>query len=316
MADINQTPVLEQEPKKRNNRSVIYIILIIALVLLDGYWYFKNHTSQEQLNSQGQTINSDSSHIADLDSRYHEEMDSLYSYRGQNATLDSLLKIKINQLSGMEKSLATAQRQKKLDDTQYQKDITDLNSMSSDLKSQIADLQKQNGILISRNDSLGKNLEVSEGNNQQLTQENTTLGTKLTKASLLVPINIIGEGIKVTSSGKEKETANNKKAKKIKVAFDIPSNNTIDAGDKTFYLVLMDPKGAILSDQAQGSGTFTLAESTDQQQYTASKTVSFNQQKMHVDIEWNNIAGFDEGDYTAEIFQDGYLTGKSVIKLK
>jgi hypothetical protein len=316
MADVNQSPTLEEEPKKRNNRSIIYIVLIVALVLLDGYWYFKNHNSQQQLNSQNQTINSDSSHIADLDSRYHMEMDSLYSYKGQNATLDSLLKIKINNLAEMERSLATAQRTKRLDDGRYQRDIDTLNAMTSDMKNQIADLQKQNGILISRNDSLGKNLETSEGNNQQLTQQNTTLTTKLTKASLLVPVNVMGEGIKVASNGKEKETANNKKAKKIKVSFDIPANSTIDAGDKTFYLVLMDPKGAILGDQTQGSGMFNLAESSGQQQYTTSKTVSFNQQKQHVEIEWNNSNGFDEGNYTAEIFQDGYLTGKSTIRLK
>ena len=315
MTDLNQSPIPEQDPGNKNKNSTIYIVLIIVLVALSGFWFFKNHQSSQQLSSQGLLLNSDSIHIADLSSRYHSEMDSLYSYRGQNATLDSLLTIKINQLAGMEKSLAFAQRTKKLDDAQYQKNLDILTAMSNDMKTQIADLQSQNNVLVSKNDSLGNSIEVSEGNNQQLTMQNTTLNTKLTKASLLVPTNILGEGIKIKSSGKEVSTVYNKKAKKIKVAFDIPANNTIDAGDKTFYLVLMDPKGTVLSDPSQGSGSFTVAESTDQQNYTTSKTVSYKQDVQHLEFEWNG-AGFDEGNYTAEIFQDGYLTGKGTIKLK
>jgi hypothetical protein len=316
MTDTNQPPIQEQEPKKKNDRSIYYIIVIILLVLMVLFLYNKVRQGALTVSNQSLTINSDSAHIADLDARYHAEMDSLYSYKGQNATLDSLLKIKIHQLAGMESSLATAKKTNKLDEAEYQKNVDALNSMVGDLKNQIADLQKQNGILIQKNDSLGKSLEVSEGNNQQLTEQNASIGAKLTKASLLVPVNIMGEGVSVASNGKEKTTANNKKAKKIKVAFDIPANNTIDAGDKTFYLVLTDPKGNVLNDLSQGSGVFKIAETTNQQQYTASKTVSYNQQKQHVEIEWNSTTGFDVGSYTAEIYQDGYLTGKGTIKLK
>jgi len=316
MAEMNQYPVNEQDGKKKN-RSVIYVILIIALVLLDGYWYVKNHQSEQQVTSERQTINSDSGRIADLNTRYHVEMDSLMSYKGQNATLDSLLNIKINQLAKMEKSLASAQRARKLDDAQYEKNIADLNAMVTDMKNQIADLEKQNGILITKNDSLGKSLTVSVGNEQQLTHQNTTLNTKLTKASLLVPVNVLGEAIKVSSSGKESTTSNTKKAKRIKVTFDVPANDNIDAGSKTLYLVLADPKGTVLADQAQGSGVFALADSAaGQQQYTVSKTIAFDQKKQHVDVEWNNTAGFEKGDYTLKIYQDGYLTGQNVIKLK
>lgn len=318
MAEMNESPVNEQggKTKQRKNRGIIYVVLIIALVLMDGYLYVKNHQSQNQITSQKQTLNTDSSRIVDLNARYHEEMDSLLSYKGQNATLDSLLNIKINQLKNMQKSLAAAQRAKKLDDEQYKKNIDDLNAMISDMKNQIADLEKQNGVLITKNDSLGKSLTVSEGNNQQLTQQNTTLNSKLTKASLLQPENVIGEGIKVSSSGKETITANTKKAKKIKVAFDIPANDNIDAGNKTLYMVLSDPKGTVLTDQAQGSGVFQLADGSGQQQYTASKTIAFDQKKQHVEFEWSSATAFEKGNYLVKIFQDGYMTGASVIKMK
>jgi len=316
MADMNQSP--SQEPKQGNNRSTLYIVLIIILILINigGYLYFSGRLHNTQTASN-QAQSQDSIHIADLDARYHAEMDSLYSYKGQNATLDSLLKIKINQLTGMERSLATAKKNGKIEEAEYQKNIDALNSMVGDLKNQIADLQQQNHILVVKNDSLGKSLEAAEGVNQQLSQQNTNLGTKLTKASLLFAENIVGEAVKVTSNGKEKTTANNKKAKRMKVSFDIAANSGIDAGDKTFYLVLTDPKGTVLTDQSQGSGVFKVAETTDQQQqYTASKTISYNQQKQHVEIEWSSTNGFDIGNYSAEIYQDGYIIGKGTIKLK
>ena len=62
---------------------------------------------------------------------------------------------------------------------------------------------------------------------------------------------------------------------------------------------------------------FKVAETTDQQQqYTASKTISYNQQKQHVEIEWSSTNGFDIGNYSAEVYQDGYIIGKGTIKLK
>lgn len=315
MIDSDETPV--QEPQKKNNHTGIYITVIVILVLVCGYLAISIHRSSQVVTAQTQTINTDSLHFADLSTRYHMEMDSLYSYKGQNATLDSMLNIKIAKLKEMENNLAVARRNGKLAAMQYQKSLDTLNAMMGNLKQQIADLQSQNHVLIVKNDSLGSSLTTEVTNNQQLTQQNGTLTTKLTKASLLVPQNFTSEAIKVTSSGKEKATANDKKAKRVKINFDVPANGDIDAGDKTFYLVLTDPKGNVLIDLAQGSGTFKLAEDTSkQQQYTLSKTVPYNMQTMHVSMEWTNPTGFVEGNYTAEIYQDGYLTGKGTLKLK
>lgn len=315
MIDSNETPV--QEPQQNKNRSGIYITVIVVLVLICGYLAFSNHRSSQVVTAQDQTINTDSLHIADLDTRYHMEMDSLYSYKGQNASLDSMLNNKIAKLKEMENNLAVARKNGKLAAAQYQKSIDTLNAMMGNLKLQIADLQSQNHVLIVKNDSLGSSLTAEQSNNQQLSQQNGTLSTKLTKASLLVPQNFTSEAVKVTSSGKEKTTENEKKAKRVRINFDVPSNNDIDGGDKTFYLVLTDPKGNVLTDESQGSGAFKLAEDTAKQQpYTLSKTVPYNSQTMHVSMEWTNPNGFVEGNYIAEIYQDGYLTGKGTLKLK
>jgi len=320
MTDENETPV--QEPQQKNDRSTAYIVLIVILVLACGYLVFSNHRSSQVVTAQTQTLNTDSIHIVDLDARYHSEMDSLYSYKGQNASLDTILNNRIAKLSEMEKNLAIAKRNGKLAADQYQKSIDTLNTMVGDLKNQIADLQSQNHVLIVKNDSLGTSLTTAVTTNQQLTTTNTTLSTKLTKASLLVPQNFTSEAVKLTSSGKERTTANDKKAKRVRINFDVPANNDIDAGDKTFYLVLTDPKGNVLSDVSQGSGLFKLAEinGTDtigqQEQYTLAKTVPYNLQTLHVEMEWTNPSGFVEGNYIAEVYQDGYLTGKGTLRLK
>ncbi len=306
----------EQEPKKRNRRSVIYLVLILALALLGSFLNLKNRELQKQLTIQSKTFTIDSLRFADLDDRFHAEMDSLYSYKGQNATLDSLLNIKIKKLAGMEKSLAVARSTKKMDDSYYEKNLADLDSMTDDMKNQIAEMQQQNGILNSKNDSLGKNIAESATTSQQLTQMKATLTTKLARASLLMPVNTMSGGIKVNASGKETTTSKIKKAKRIRVAFDIPATIRADSGSKTFYLVLTDTKGTVLTDPAQGSGVFQTAENATQQQYTTSKTISFNKLKQHVEMEWSSTTAFVKGDYTAEIYQDGYLTDKSVIKLK
>lgn len=175
----NLIPIPKPSKLRTTQFYIVIVLYFFILIMINGYFYYHRTMQQFQTaNTEGPIINQDSTRIADLDARYHAEMDSLYSYKGQNATLDSLLRNKINQLSVMGMNLDQDKENGKLDEFNYEKDIDALNSLVNDLKNQITDLQGQNHILIERsdsinntlmkeNDSLGKSLEIPAGTMNQ-----------------------------------------------------------------------------------------------------------------------------------------------------
>jgi len=238
------------------------------------------------------------------------------SYKGQNAQLDSIIAVKEKTLLDMKNSYASLQKEKKLSEAEYNKQITNLNGVVSDLQNQIEQLKTQLNVQITKNDSLGKSLASQISANQQLSSTNEQLSKKVSVASLLKPSNIKASGIRTKSSGKEDETDNAKKAEKLKVCFDVPVNDVADAGEKTFYVRIISPEGVTLAVESSGSGVLKKADTGESIQYTTTTTIDYSQQPVNACAEWQQTAPYTKGTYTAEIYQDGYLTGSQKFDLK
>ena len=118
------------------------------------------------------------------------------------------------------------------------------------------------------------------------------------------------------SSGKESETDNAKKAEKLKVCFDVPENLVADPGEKTFLVRIISPEGTTMAVQSSGSGTFMVAGSGEQRQYTTSTTIDYDQKPKNVCTYWQQTTPYAQGNYTVEVYQDGYLLSTKKFELK
>ena len=216
----------------------------------------------------------------------------------------------------MRANLNREKKQRQLSQTEYKAQLDNLNTMIADLSSKIDALQKENGVLMVRTDSLGKDISQKQSTISELQSTNTNLSQKVTVASLLIPSHIVAEGIREKSSGKEAETSRASKVQHLKVCFDIPQNKVSETGSKTFIVRLLGPDGAVLTGQ-EGSGTFTRVETNEQMQYSTTTTIDYQQNaQAGICTKWNQSAPFQAGNYSAEIYQDGYLIGKQNFALK
>ena len=315
MADEQPRPN-EPVPQRKNNRTVFIVLLVLLLIAIQVYLYLKytqRNTENQKLTEQ---VNADSVRIADLGMKYQEALANVESYKGQNAQLDSIIAVKEKALLDIKNNYNSLQKEKKLSEAEYNKQINGLNGIVSDLQNQIIVLQQQNKILISKNDSLGKSLAEQITTSNQLATSNEELSKKVSVASLLKPTSINATGTRAKSSGKEEETNNAKKAEKLKVCFDVPANAVADAGEKTFYVRIISPEGVTLNVQSAGSGVIKREDSGEMVQYTTSTTVDYNQQATNSCAYWQQSAPYTKGTYTAEIYQDGYLVGTQKFELK
>jgi hypothetical protein len=133
----------------------------------------------------------------------------------------------------------------------------------------------------------------------------------------LIPTHIEAVGVHDKSNGKVSETNHASKAQHLRVCFDVPQNKVAETGSKTFLIRILNPDGSVLATDNQGSGVFTAVETGAQMQYTTSLTADYQQAaQAGLCAVWNQSTAFQEGKYTAEIYQDGYLTGQQVFELK
>ena len=91
------------------------------------------------------------------------------------------------------------------------------------------------------------------------------------------------------------------KAKQLEVTFTIPQNNSTPVGEKTIYLRITNPEGALLG----AGGTFNFEGAS--LQCTARKTIEYAGEEIGgLRIYWDVNTTLTPGDYTVELFADNF----------
>lgn len=315
MADEQYRPS-DSIPPRKSNRTIFIVLLVLLIIASQVYVYIKFNQRSMENQRLVEQVNADSIRIADLGLKYQEALANVEAYKGQNAQLDSIIAVKEKSILDMKNSYAALQKQMKLTEADYNKQVNQLNGIINDLQNQIVQLQAENNILIKKIDSLGRSLASQISTSSQLSSENKVLSQKVNEASLLRPTTISATGARSKSSGKEDETNNAKKAEKLKVCFDVPVNQVADPGEKTFYIRIISPEGVTLAIQSSGSGAITKAETGESIPYTTTSTIDYDQQATNTCAYWQQSAPYSTGTYTAEIYQNGYLIGSKKFDLK
>ena len=176
----------------------------------------------------------------------------------------------------------------------------------------IAQLKQDNQLLNNDNVVLKQEKEVLNQNLTATTQVKETLEKKVDVASTLNASNIILTPINVKSSGKEKVSTTAKRVDKIVVSFDV-DNRIIQSGTTDVYVVVLGPDGKAIN---TGAETFTTREAGDMA-FTAKMPVDLETaKKKNVEFAFMPGTNFMQGNYTVQIYQNGFLIGQGVRELK
>lgn len=200
----------------------------------------------------------------------------LNAEKSKNARNMSASRAKIKQLEGEIATLKGIVRH-------YLEEIKRLGEENAGLKQEIQQVQEKNAAM-----------------STQLT-EATAQNTKLSETVQLArKLNITGLSFHAyNKKGKvEKKIA---KARQLGVSFTVSPNNTASAGMKTFYMRIISPEGALLGG---GGGNFTIDGRSVPS--TAHRAVEYANEETRVTIYWDVNTTLTPGDYTVEVFCDGY----------
>ena len=153
-----------------------------------------------------------------------------------------------------------------------------------------AGLRAENAEIKQRNQQLS-NRVATESKRNEILSERMTLAEKLNVTG--VTLNALKKNGKI-----EKNVT---KAKQLEVTFTIPQNNSTPVGEKTIYLRITNPEGALLG----AGGTFNFEGAS--LQCTARKTIEYAGEEIGgLRIYWDVNTTLTPGDYTVELFADNF----------
>ena len=103
----------------------------------------------------------------------------------------------------------------------------------------------------------------------------------------------------------------------MKWCFDALENRVIEGGDETFYIRVIDPTGVAIATTSGGGGVLKLTDGREVQ-YTTTTTAPFKNDMQNVCMTWDSKGNttLAKGKYLIEIYNKGYLAGKSDFELK
>lgn len=294
------------------NKKVLFII-ISGAVLVAGFVtliiLLLTGQNQSQREAQQARLEADSLKLAiqqdDLDRQYSDLQADFMQYEDQAVYLknDSLV-IQYNEskarIEELMRQLQQERKSHKSDNAASQRKIAQLEAEIGTLRGIVKHYLEEIQRLGKENEGLRNELASSQQQNQQLTQT-VQLARKLTITNLRM----------TAYNKKDKVEKKINKAVRLGVSFTVTPNNTATAGRKTFYVRILSPEGVLLGH----GGNFTIDGKSVP--CTQTKTEEYDNGELPVSIYWN-AGGYTltPGNYTVEVFADGYRLGTRSVPMK
>lgn len=205
--------------------------------------------------------------------------------KSKNAKNMAASRAKIKQLEGEIATLKNIVRH-------YLEEIKRLGEENEGLKQEIQQVQQ-------KNEQLSSQYTAATKSNAELTQT----------VQLAKKLNITGISFQAYNK-KGKVEKNITKARQLGVHFTVSPNNTTAPGMKDFYIRILSPEGTLLG----GGPSFQLEGSTISS--TSHRKVEYANEELSVAVYWDVNTTLTPGDYTVEIFCDGYRLASRHFTMK
>ena len=309
-----------QQPK--DNRKLIYGILIVALIGTWGYIiYDKSKTKETVTLLQTKIVNVDSARNA-IQLEYNVVSSKADSLTQNNVQLQGELADKSSAIQKLKGSINNILKKKDATDAelaQAKQMIGELNGKVDGLFVEIDKLKGENKQLNTANQQLNTEKTQLTADKKDLEQNLSTTKTekkqledKVDVATTLHASSIGIAAIKVSSNGKEKETTTAKRANLIRIAFNLDENRVTPTGTKDIYVIVTGPDGKVVSE----GGTFTTREEGTKS-FTSKVSVNYEIGKVTpVSFDCRQNDKYTEGDYKIEIYNNGFKIGQGTKTLK
>ncbi|MDE6061233.1 MAG: hypothetical protein K2G00_00540 [Duncaniella sp.] len=301
--------------KGKMSPMVILTIVLAALLLIAvGFGVtqvasLKSQVQEAQLENEELKLSNEQLQLSNEFDVLNSEFQQ-YEDQAQRLANDTILakytaaKAKVEQLM---QELKSEKVKSKARINELQKEIATLKGLLRHYIAQIDSLNKENAGVRAENQEIKDQNARLSSRVKEVTRTAETLSERMTLADKL---NVTG--VSLTALRKNGKVEKNvTKAKQLMVTFTIPQNNSTPVGEKTIFLRLVNPEGQLLG----SGGSFSFEGKSIP--CTARKSVEYAGDEIAgVKMYWDVNTTLTPGDYTVELFTDGYRLTSRRFTLK
>ena len=197
--------------------------------------------------------------------------------------------------------------------SRYRRQVGVLKAEREQLLAQVDSLTRSNTFIAMQRDSTYVELEKQTVFNDSLVVQNTQLADVVEKGSALNLSKFSVDAVRERNSGKLVSTSRAKSTDKFKICFTVADNVISEAGDREFFVEVLDPQGNVLGESYSKTNEGGAS-------VTYSKGTNFYYENKSLDVcdYINKPAGdFQKGNYMVNVYDDGLkLLGTSKFTLK
>jgi hypothetical protein len=195
----------------------------------------------------------------------------------------------------------------------YRRQVGVLKAEREQLLAQVDSLTRSNTFIAMQRDSTYVELEKQTVFNDSLVVQNTQLADAVEKGSALNLSKFSVDAVRERNSGKLVSTSRAKSTDKFKICFTVADNVISEAGDREFFVEVLDPQGNVLGESYSKTNEGGAS-------VTYSKGTNFYYENKSLDVcdYISKPAGdFQKGNYMVNVYDDGLkLLGTSKFTLK
>ncbi|WP_254562315.1 hypothetical protein [Dyadobacter diqingensis] len=315
------------QPEQKNKQTIAWA-MVVVLGLATAMFGYLFTTQKSELTQQESMVVEKARELAltktKLDSISTVLDAKIAEIEKLGGDVSELTKVK----EQLEKDKIAFRRSNKVETNKYLGKIKEYEKFLAEKDEVIAQLRLENEHLVASNDSLSTHVGTLTNERQRLVQRqaeltdsvvtftaaNKELSAKVSQAAALKAQNI--KVLTVNSRGKvkDKEEYKAKRVDKLKLVFNLPENALTAQESKDIYVRVLDPQGAVVADDATGSGEFEVDGAPSK--FTTRESVAYQNNNQKVEMLYDNTSQFRPGKYSVELYSEGYKIGGTNFTIK
>lgn len=294
-----------ENTQKTNSKDKIYVAVLsgLGLILIVLAWmYFSEHRENKKYIAE---ITQEKVSLESELKQLSQDYDSL---KTNNDTLNVQLHNEQEKIASLLERMRVFRNNSYAEINRYKKELGTLKQVLRSYIVQIDSLNTRNKVLTAENQKVKKQITWVKERNKKLEESTESMKEIISKAAALEALNLGCYPI----NKKGKVVRKIHKTVKLKAVFTLSKNVTTDTGTKMVYMRITRPDEAVLSNPDNLLFKF---ENTNIA-YTARREIDYEGEKLDVAIFWDNDGSLIAGEYTVDVFADGYHIGNSKFVLK
>ncbi len=291
----------------KNNNGLKVIAGLLGVVLLGTIIYTVSLYQEKQKNEVALRQEKELV-VEDLNSLKSEYDKAILESNATNEELvaarDNIAKY-IDSVKAMKADISTLSR--------YRRQVSVLKKEREQLLAQVDSLKTSNTLIAMERDSTFAELEKQTIFSDSLVVQNTQLADAVERGSALNLNAFSVDAVRERNNGKLVSTSRAGRTDKLKICFTVADNVIAEAGDREFYIEVLDPQGNVMG----GANTKTLEDGAS---VTFTKATNFYYENQDLDVcdYISNYSGeFASGNYMVNVYDDKLkLLGTNKFELK